>query len=138
MDKNEQIKHVENLLYQYKKTKRKIILMIENLENIVLKKYSSIGGANSSNNEFKSEFEQKEEIKEKILKKIEDYKKLVKLTEDLLDSIKNEKYYKIIELKYLEKKTIEEISEILEKTSRTITTEKKRLIEILAENLFPI
>ena len=137
LEKNKQYKHIEDLLYQYNKTKKKIKTLESNLDNIILKKHSSIAGANDNNQDYKSDIEKIEEIKEEILKKIVNYKKLVKLTEDLLEQIRDDKYFRIIELRYLDNKKIDVIVEILEISHTTLTTQKRRLIEELAGTVFP-
>lgn len=139
MTQKEKFNHVENLLFQYKKTKKKIITMEINLDDIVLKKCSSIGiGGTSVSIEYKSDMEKREEIKEIIKKRIDEYKKLVILAENLLEQIKDDKYYDIIKLRYLDNKKIVEIVEILGLGATTIKKQKVRLIEDLAKTIFPI
>ncbi|MBC8589344.1 hypothetical protein [Paratissierella segnis] len=59
--------------------------------------------------------------------------------DNALDKVREDKYFKIIELKYLEQKakTDEELAEILEKDQSTITRNRNRLINELKTILFP-
>lgn len=139
MEKAEQFKYIEDLLFQYKKTQNKILTMeesVRNIDDIILKQASTLGGSSGSSSGYKSDIEKKEEIKEKTLEKIEEYKKLTRLTEKLLLQIEDDKYYRVIELKYLERKKNTEISEILEIALSTVITQKKRIIEELAGTVF--
>lgn len=59
--------------------------------------------------------------------------------DNALDKVRNDKYFKIIELKYLkqEAKTDEEIAEILERDRTTISRNRSRLINSIKIILFP-
>lgn len=51
--------------------------------------------------------------------------------------MKDDKYYKIIEMKYFEKKTNNLIAEALEVDEKTVRRNKNRLIEIISIWIFP-
>lgn len=59
--------------------------------------------------------------------------------DNALDKVRDDKYFKIIELKYLrqEAKTDEEIAEILERDRTTISRNRSRLINSIKIILFP-
>jgi len=130
-------KKVENLLKYYNRFIRRIDLIEANLNNIVLKKSTGFTDIPKTNNAFKSEMEKKEEIEESLLRRLEKYKILVQLVETALEEIKDDKYFKIIELRYFDKKNIEEIAEILNTTDRSIKRHRTRLITDLCEIIFP-
>ena len=55
-------------------------------------------------------------------------KSVLKMINLILQDIRDDKYYKIIELKYFDKKTYEEIAEVLECDISNISRNKNRLI----------
>lgn len=63
----------------------------------------------------------------------------IKRIDNALDKIRKDKYFKIIELKYLEQKatTDEEIAEIMGKDQSTISRNRSRLMNELKTILFP-
>lgn len=79
------------------------------------------------------------ELEEKYRAEKKETERDIKRIENALEKIKDDKYFKIIELKYLseETKTDEQIAEILEKDRTTIIRNKKRLINKLKIILFP-
>ena len=80
------------------------------------------------NHEYKADIEKQEDRKEQIQKDIEYFEEIVKLVDFALETIKADKYYRIIELKYFNKKTLEDISEELGASIITIKRNKNRLI----------
>lgn len=64
-------------------------------------------------------------------------KSIIKMINLILQDIKNDKYYRIIELKYFDKKTNEEISEIMQCDVSTVSRNKNRLINTIKIRLFP-
>ena len=81
------------------------------------------------------------ELEEKYMKEKKETEREINRIEKALDKIKDDKYFTIIELKYLnfdeKSKTDEEIAEILGKDRTTIIRNKKRLINKLKVILFP-
>lgn len=61
----------------------------------------------------------------------------IKWLNGILINFKSDKYYKVLELKYFENKTLEEMAEFLECDISTITRNKNRLINELKVLLFP-
>lgn len=64
-------------------------------------------------------------------------KSVLKMINLILQDIRDDKYYKIIELKYFDKKTYEEIAEVMECDISTISRNKNRLINKIKVRLFP-
>lgn len=79
------------------------------------------------------------ELEEKYRAEKKETERDIKRIENALEKIKEDKYFRIIELKYLkeESSTDEQIAEILEKDRTTIIRNKKRLINKLKVILFP-
>lgn len=61
----------------------------------------------------------------------------IKWVNGILQTIKNDKFYEIIELKYFKNKTQEEIAEYFECDERTIRRNKNKIINNLKVLLFP-
>lgn len=64
-------------------------------------------------------------------------KSVIKMINLILQDIKEDKYYQIIELKYFNKKTNEEIAEILECDVSTVSRNRNRLINTIKIRFFP-
>lgn len=62
--------------------------------------------------------------------------KLIKIIDTALNTIKKDKYYKVIEYIYFESKTREEIAEIFDCEVKTITRNKNRLVNQLKIIIF--
>ena len=83
--------------------------------------------------EYKSEVERQEERKEKLINEIDYFQKTVDLIDAGLECIKADKYYRIIELKYFNKKSLEEIAEDFQVEERTIRRNRNRLINEIVD-----
>lgn len=136
---------VELLLYNYNKLKEAVKQKDEDIDyikknglpqksgSIVL--YQTSGGNITSEERYlqlieKYEFEKAETVRD------------IKRIDNVLKKIKDDKYYKIIELKYLNPKNYDnisdiEIAEILNKDQSTIARNRKRLIDNIKVILFP-
>lgn len=130
-------KKVEDILRKYDRFKKRIIYLENNLENIILKKNSTISGLGGHSFEYKSDLEKKEDIREQNKKLIARYQEIIDLADQGLEEIKKDKYYKIIELRYFEKEMIENISEKLNVSERSVKRHRNRLISELCTILFP-
>lgn len=137
-------KKVEILLYNYGNLQEAIKQKeedIENLEKYGLKEKScsvvvySSTGANPESDRYL-------ELKQRyIIEKLEIERDLKRL-DNALDKIRNDNYFDIIQLKYLNSeedrvKTDNELVEILDKERITIIRNRKRLINKLTTILFP-
>lgn len=137
-------KKVEILLYNYENLKEAIKQKeedIENLEKYGLKEksksivaYSSAGG--------NPEADRYLELKQRYTIEKLEIERDVKRIDNALDKIRGDEYFEIIQLKYLnveeEKvKTDEDLSYILNRDRKTITRNRKRLINKLVTVLFP-
>ena len=123
----------EKLISIYKSLKlsvtRKIIGLEELQKNGTVSVKSGMSERVSGGNyEYKSEIEKKEDMAEKLSNEIEYFNKIIELIESALKSVEKDKYYRIIELKYFNKKTLEEISEDLNISIITVKRNKNRLI----------
>lgn len=135
---------VEILLYNYSCLKDAIedkVQAIEDLKNYGLQEKSkSIVSYSSSSG--KSEGDRYTELVEKYnMERIETERELKRI-DNALDKIRDDKYYKIIEFKYLadedEKiQTDEKLAEKLGRDQSTITRNRKRLMNKLTTILFP-
>ncbi|ACZ08285.1 RNA polymerase sigma factor, sigma-70 family [Sebaldella termitidis] len=78
--------------------------------------------------DHKSEVEKQEDRKEKLKNEIDYFEKTMELIENTLETVKQDKYYRIIELKYFNKKNLNEIAEEFQVDISTIKRNKNRLI----------
>ncbi len=137
-------KKVEILLYNHNNLQEAIKQKeedIENLEKYGLKEkscsvvvYSSAGGNPEADRylELKNRY---------IIEKLE-IERGLKRIDNALDKIRKDSYFDIIQLKYLNSEeervqSDDEVSELLNKNRKTITKNKKRLINKLVTILFP-
>lgn len=132
----------EQLLYNYNSfksviaEKQKTIADIK--ENGLPKKSKSItsfaGGDGMRDNKMEQELiiEQIESIEKSIVVTL----RFIKIIDDALDKLKDDKYFDVIPMKYFEGKTYEEIATIMEKDVSTISRNRNRLINELKIRLF--
>ena len=83
-----------------------------------------------------SELEKMENRIEKLKDEIDRLARVVEMTEKALETIKNSKYYKIIEMRYFDDMTLEFISENLGIGVTTIKRHKNMLIRQLQIIIF--
>lgn len=136
-------RRVELLLYSYNKLKSAVNQKDEDIEYIekngLPQKSGSIviyqtGGGNISSEERYMQL-----IEKYKLEKIETERE-IKRIDNALNKIKDDKYYRIIELKYLyakDKVADEQIAEMLDRDQSTVTRNRKRLINSIKVILFP-
>lgn len=89
-----------------------------------------------SSKEYLSELEKIENRIEKLEGEIERISNLVNSIDLALDTIRDDKYFKIIEMKYFEDLTLEYIAETLDVGLTTIKRHKNRLIRKLQILIF--
>lgn len=135
-------KKTEILLYNYEKLKLAVKQKEEDIEyikkhglpqkskSIVL--YSTPSGSISEGDRYMELIE-----KYKIAKA--ETERDIKRIDNALDKIRDDKYFEIIEMKYIkqEYKTDEEIAEVLDRDRTTISRNKGRLINSIKTILFP-
>ena len=136
-------KRVELLLYNYENLKEAIKQKEEDIEYIdknglpesskSIVVYSSAGGVSKEDRYL--------ELKEKYIREKIETERDLKRIDNALDKIRKDKYFNIIQLKYLNKEdkinTDEEIAERINKERRTIVRNRKRLINKLITIFFP-
>ena len=137
-------KRVELLLYNYENLKEAIKQKEEDIEYIdknglpeksgSIVVYSTVGGVSKEDRYL--------ELKERYIRKKIEAERDLKRIDNALDKIRDDKYFDIIQLKYLNKEedklnTDEEIAERINKERRTIIRNRKRLINKLITIFFP-
>lgn len=143
MKKNDQtaFQKTEQLLYNYNIFKNAIALKEEEIE--IIKKYGLreksksvviLSGSNGVNTD--SVMEKVEDKINSISESIQVTKRFINIIDSALMEIKHDVYYKLIELKYFEGKTHEEIAYVFDKDVSTITRNKNKLINKLKIILF--
>ncbi|OOM70886.1 hypothetical protein [Clostridium sp. BL-8] len=138
-------KRVELLLYNYENLKDEIKQKDEDTENIkqngLPKSSGSIVIYQTSGGGISSEERYIQLIEKYKAEKLETQRDLRRI-ENALDKIREDKYFDIIQLKYLnlqkdKLETDERIAERLEKDQSTVTRNRKRLMNKLITILFP-
>lgn len=135
-------KKTEILLYNYEKLKLAVKQKEEDIKYIqehgLPEKSKSIVFYSSANGNISAGDRYLELIEKYQIEKAETERD-IKRIENALDKVRNDKYFKIIELKYLKQtaKTDEEIAEIMGKDRTTISRNRKRLINSIKTILFP-
>lgn len=128
---------VELMLEYYNSFKKKIQLLQEELNYVAIKKQVNYDAVLAHNYEYLSDFEKvelkKEELKSKILK----YENVIDLVDLGLNGIKNDKYYDLIVLKYLENYSVKDIIKKLEIDRATYFRNKNRLLLEISNFIFP-
>ncbi|MDU5208158.1 MAG: hypothetical protein E6441_00850 [Clostridium sp.] len=138
-------KKVELLLYNYENLKEAVKQKEEDIK--YLDKYGLQEGSksiviyNPSSGRFSSE-DRYIELRERYKREKEETERDIKRIESAINKVKNDKYFNILQLKYLNAeeeriKTDELISEKLGKDRTTIIRNRKRLINKLVTILFP-
>ncbi len=126
----------ELLLKKYKSFKKRIRVLNQQLENVQLRKCVTFGEIRVENKEYLSEYEKIENKKIEIKKSIGMYEAVISLIEQGLESIKDDKYYLIIEMRYLDRVKIEEIAEKIGVDESTVKRNKNRLIDEISLVIF--
>lgn len=135
-------KKTEILLYNYETLKKAVEQKDEDIKYIqehgLPERSKSIVFYSTSSGSISAEERYLELIERYQLEKAETERDIKKI-ENALDKVRNDKYFKIIELKYLKQtaKTDEEIAEIMGKDRTTISRNRKRLINSIKTILFP-
>lgn len=135
-------KKTEILLYNYETLKKAAEQKEEDIKYIqehgLPERSKSIVFYSSSSGNISAGDRYIELIEKYKVEKAETERDLARI-DNALDKVRDDKYFRIIELKYLEQKakTDEQIAEILEKDQSTITRNRNRLINSIKTILFP-
>lgn len=122
---------MEEILRNYPKYQKRIKMEIENLQNPQLKKSCGPGGQYGNNYDFKSEMEQIEELKQRISNNISRYKEIIFRIDECLSMVQDHKDYNFIKMKYFDKKTYEEIADILKISLKSTYGIRNRILGAL-------
>lgn len=130
----------EKLLYELKYLKGAIEVKRERLSGLrnapVLLQKKDLGVNVQATKKYLSEVEKIENMIENCENEIKRLEHVVNMTENALKNIEDDKYYKIIELKYFEEMTLEYAAEEFNVDERTIRRQKNRLINRLRALIF--
>lgn len=138
-------KKVELLLYNYLTLKDALVQKEEDIkyleEHGLKEKSKSVVFYHTSSGGVSKE-DKYIELKESYKRDIQETERSIRKIDNALEKIKNDKYYSIIELKYLKAdedklKTDEEIAEKLECDRKTIARNRKRILNKLTTIFFP-
>lgn len=139
-DKDNTFKNVEVLLYNYNNFKESIEdrkSQINDLKKYGLPEKSKGITAIVESSMYTSKNEQIDNAIKSLEQNIYRTKVFIKHIDRVLNKFVKDPYYRIINLKYFEGKTIEEIAEFFEKDISTISRNKNRLVNELRMLLLP-
>lgn len=128
---------VELMLEYYNSFKKKIQLLQEELNYVVIKKQVNYDVVLAHKYEHLSDFEKVELKKEELKSKILRYENVIDLVDLGVNGIKNDKYYDLIVLKYLENYSVKDIIKKLEIDRSTYFRNKNRLLLEISNFIFP-
>ena len=135
---NHPYRKVEVILKNYKNFQKMVVSLREQLNHIDIVKRINVDSTKPVGYvDYKTDIEKKEDIKDRINEEILIYENRILKTENALDFIKKDKYYRIIELKYFENYSVEDICEELDITEKTYRSHRNRLVDSLSLYLFP-
>lgn len=138
-------KKVELLLYNYLTLKDALVQKEEDIkyldEHGLKEKSKSVVFYQTSSGRVSKE-DKYIELKESYKRDIQETERSIRKIDNALEKIKKDKYYSIIELKYLKAdedklKTDEEIAEKLECDRKTVARNRKRILNKLTTIFFP-
>lgn len=123
---------MEEILYSYNKYINKIKKDLEYFNNpVLLKSYNVEKISGSGFMEVKSDMERIEELKVRISNDISRHEEILFRIDSALDMIKNHKDYSIIDMKYLNNMSYEDISEKLGVSLKTVYGMRNRILGAL-------
>lgn len=125
-------KKMEDILYSYNKYINKIKKDLEYFNNpLLLKSYNVEKISGSGFMEVKSDMERIEELKVRISNDISRHEEIIFRIDSALDMIKDHKDYSIIDMKYLNNMSYEDISEKLGVSLKTVYGMRNRILGAL-------
>ena len=123
---------MEDILYSYNKYINKIKKDLEYFNNpILLKSYNVEKISGTGFMEVKSDIERIEELKVRISNDISRHEEILFRIDSALDMVKNHKDYSIIDMKYLNNMSYEDISEKLGVSLKTVYGMRNRILGAL-------
>ncbi|WP_339071906.1 RNA polymerase sigma factor [Fusobacterium animalis] len=123
---------MEDILYSYNKYINKIKKDLEYFNNpILLKSYNVEKISGSGFMEVKSDMERIEELKVRISNDISRHEEILFRIDSALDMVKDHKDYSIINMKYLNNMSYEDISEKLGVSLKTVYGMRNRILGAL-------
>lgn len=140
-EKQSPFQKTETLLYNYYNFKDavddKMSRMRTILDEGLSRKSSSISSFSKQPvYEMKNDSDKAEEKIEELMNSVQETEQYITLIDDALSKIQDDKYFGIIQMKYFEGKTREEIADEYGKDVKTITRNKNRLINKLQIHMF--
>lgn len=123
---------MEDILYSYNKYINKIKKDLEYFNNpVLLKSYNVEKISRSGFMEVKSDMERIEELKVRISNDISRHEEILFRIDSALDMVKDHKDYSIIDMKYLNNMSYEDISEKLGVSLKTVYGMRNRILGAL-------
>lgn len=123
---------MEDILYSYNKYTNKIKKDLEYFNNpVLLKSYNVEKISGSGFMEVKSDMERIEELKVRISNDISRHEEILFRIDSALDMVKDHKDYSIIDMKYLNNMSYEDISEKLGVSLKTVYGMRNRILGAL-------
>ncbi len=123
---------MEDILYSYNKYVNKIKKDLEYFNNpILLKSYNIEKISGSGFMEVKSDMERIEELKVRISNDISRHEEILFRIDSALDMVKDHRDYSIIDMKYLNNMSYEDISEKLGVSLKTVYGMRNRILGAL-------
>ncbi|MFZ7973192.1 RNA polymerase sigma factor [Fusobacterium watanabei] len=123
---------MEDILYSYNKYINKIKKDLEYFNNpVLLKSYNVEKISGSGFMEVKSDMERIEELKVRISNDISRHEEILFRIDSALDMVKDHKDYSIIDMKYLNNMSYEDISEKLGVSLKTVYGKRNRILGAL-------
>lgn len=123
---------MEDILYSYNKYVNKIKKDLEYFNNpVLLKSYNIEKISGSGFLEVKSDMERIEELKVRISNDISRHEEILFRIDSALDMVKDHKDYSIVDMKYLNNMSYEDISEKLGVSLKTVYGMRNRILGAL-------
>lgn len=134
----------EQLLYNYNGFKKIVQERLDEIEDIKLhgvpktsKSITQYGGASGSVQGIVLDEESVERIVQDKMSIVQDIVQHISMIDNCMESLKSDPYYCILEMRYFEGRTQEDIATYLKCSQVTISKNKNRLVRELALRLFP-
>lgn len=132
----------ESLLYKYPLLKKSIQERKNEIEEVMLygvpqrSKSITMFSNCSGYVDFKSEYEKQEDMIDQLQKKILEAEERLKPIEKALVSVQEDPYFKIIEMKYFNKKTVDQIASYFGCDTSTVQKHKNKMLSQIKVHLF--